>query len=169
MGKKKELTSEEFAKAMKGEKIKAEGIKVKIKTELGYMKKGVKVLPKVVLKKGKQWVKSQIQAAKESAKLEREIGAAAKAAERKAYKSAAIKQAKLRGIAKAKERKTGWRGQLQEVGEIGDRMSVGKMLGVETGKKPEKVVRRSEVEGLAGMSASDFLFSGLGKEKKKKK
>jgi hypothetical protein len=149
------------------EKNKKKTVKAKIKTELGYMKKGAKILPKVLAKKGKQWVKAQVQAAKERAKAEREIEAAAKAAEREAYKTEAIRQAKLRGRLKAKKGRAGWRGALQEVGEIGERMSLGGVLGVET-KKPERVVRRSEMEGLAGMSSSSYLFSGLGKKKKKK-
>jgi len=148
-----------------------ESLKGKLKIELGYIKEGAKVLPKVVVKKGKEWIKKQVQAAKESAELEREIEAAAKAAEKDAYKAEAIKQAKIRGIERAKKRKAGWREQLQEVGAIGDRLSVSKIVGLETEKaekESENVVRRAEVDGLADISVSDFLFSGL-REKKKKK
>lgn len=148
---------------------KKKAIKAKIKKELGYMKKGAKVLPSVVVRKGKAWVKTQIEEARERAKVEKQIEAAAKAAEREAYKVEAIKQAKIRGAKRATKVKAGWRGALQEVGAIGESLSLGGILGVETGKKQEKVVRKSELDGLAGMDSSSYLFSGLGKKPKKKK
>jgi len=134
------------------------GLKKKIKEEVGYMKKGAKILPKVLAKKGKEWFKTQVEAAREQAKAEREIRKAARAAEREAFKEESVRQAKIRGIEKAKKGKAGWRGALQELGAVGDSMSVGKMLGVEPSKK-ETVIP----------SAGSYLMGGLGEKKKKKK
>lgn len=132
----------------------------KVKKELGFIKKGAKVLPRVIAKKSKQWFKDQVKIAREKARMEREIEKEARKAELAAYKEERIKQAKIRGIAKGKKRTLGARGTLAELGKIGDRMSVGSILGLgevqEKGKKGE-------------LSASDYLFSGLGEKKKKKK
>lgn len=148
---------------------KKKSITGKIKTELGYMKKGAKILPRVLAKKSKEWMKTQVEAAKEKARIEREIEAAAKAAETEAYKVEAIRQAKIKGAKRAKKGRTGWRGALQEVGAIGDSLSLGGVLGVETGKKSERVVSRSEIKGLGDIDAGSYLMSGLGEKKKKKK
>ena len=150
---------------------KKKSIKAKVKTELGYMKKGAKILPKVLARKGKEWVKSQVEAARERAKAEREIEAAAKAAEKEAYKAEAVRKAKIRGRVKARKGRAGWRGALQEIGEVGESLSVGGMLGLEPEKKqPSKVVSRTELQGLGQIDAGSYIMSGLdGKKKKQKK
>lgn len=137
-----------------------EGVKNKVKTELGYMKEGAKVLPKVLVKKGKKWFKDQVEAAKEKARIEREVEKEAKEAELAAYKEERIKQAKLRGAAKAKKGTTGARGVMGELGKIGDSMSVSSLLGME------------EVQGEPKkdkLSVGGYLLSGLGENEKKKK
>ena len=150
-------------------KNKKKSIKGKLKTELGYMKKGAKILPKVLARKGKEWVKSQVEAARERARMEKEIEAAAKAAEKESYKAEAIRQAKIRGMEKAKKGRAGWRGALQDIGDIGESMSVGGMLGIKPEKKqPRKVVSRDEIKGLGQIDAGSYIMSGLGEKKKKK-
>jgi len=139
---------------------KKKSIKTKIKTELGFMKRGAAVLPKVIAKKGKLWMKGQVEAARERGRIEREAEKIARKAEEAAYREERIKQAKIRGKARAKKGVKGARGVLAELGHIGDSMSVGSMIGMEDVQ--EKAKRGS-------MSPSDFLFSGFGEKKKKKK
>lgn len=128
---------------------KASGIRAIFKRELGFMAKGAKILPKVAAKKGKAWMKTQIEAAKEKAIAEREAEKAAKAAELLAFKKESIRQAKIKGTLRAKKRGKGARGVLAELGQIGERMSVGEMLGVDTTGKKGKT-----------MSSADYIFGG---------
>lgn len=139
------------------ENEKEKSLKGKSTFSLENMKKGAKVLPSVIAKKGKEWIKGQVEAAKERAKIEKELEKEVKAAELAAYKAEAIKQAKIRGKAKAKKGTTGARGALAELGEIGDSLSVGGILGIGDAKETSKKGK---------LSVSNYLFSGLGKKKK---
>lgn len=131
----------------------------KVKKELGYMKKGAKLLPRVIGRKSKQWFKGQVEAAREQARIERQVEKEAREAELAAYKEERIEQAKLKGIAKGKRQTRGVRGTLAELGKIGDRMSVGDMIGLGDVQEKGKKVKT--------MSASDYMFGGLGQKEKK--
>lgn len=131
------------------------GLKEKVKTELGYMKKGAKVLPKVVGKKVTGWAKGQYEAAKQRAILEREIEAEAKKAEREAYKEERIKIAREDAVKRARKKASG-KGILAQLGEAGERMSLSDLIGSGGGK------------GIGDVgSTSDYIFSGFGQQKKK--
>ena len=74
-------------------------VKKRLKKEAHYMKRGAKLLPKIVAKKiaekGKAWWEQQ----KEIGELHKQ----ARKAEREAYKMAVIKEAKKRGNQRAKK------------------------------------------------------------------
>jgi len=131
------------------------GLKEKIKREAHFMKLGAKVLPKVVGKKVKGWVKGQYEAAKQRAILEREIEAEAKKAEAEAYKEERVKIARQQAQERARKKASG-KGILAQLGEAGERMSVGDALGLGFEKKRKG--------GLIGESP---LFEGLGEPRKK--
>lgn len=133
------------------------GVTEKVKREIGYMKRGAKILPKIVGQKAKGWAKGQWEAAKQRAILEKEIEAEGKKAEVAAYKEEAIRQARIRGEARAKKKVAG-KGILAQLGEAGERMSLGSLLGVPEGKNGSQDMG----------SPSDYVFSGLGKTQTKK-
>jgi uncharacterized protein YgiM (DUF1202 family) len=132
------------------------GVKEKLKRELGFMKKGAKVLPKVVGQKAKGWVKGQYEAAKERAILEKQIEAEAKKAEAEAYKEERIRLAKVQAQKRARSKAAG-KGLLAQLGEAGERMSLSNLLGVPEGKQGSQ-----SMDG-----AGSYIMSGLEQPKKK--
>lgn len=123
-------------------------MKKKIKTELGYMGKGAKVVGKVAAKKGKAWLKAQIAEAKEQSRIAGETRKAVQAAELQAFRKESVKQATIRGKQKAQAR-----------ARAGSRpFSVAGILGFEEMQKGQG----------KGLGASEYLFGGLGKKGPKK-
>lgn len=128
-------------------------IKAKMSRELGYMKKGAKLLPRVVAKKGKKWLKGQIQAARERAKADEAMRKKVAAAERAAYEAEAVLQAKARGKARAK----------RGVRPFG----VAEILGFEgLSEKAKPKPLREDLLGLGEIDTGSYLMSGLRKKKK---
>lgn len=126
----------------------------RLKEEAHYIKVGAKVLPSVAGKKIKEYAKGKFAEAKEQARLQKEVEAEAKKAEREAYREELIVQAKARGTARGKS-KVGKGGLLAQLGEIGNRINIAGDLGLDLGS------------GESG-SSSGFLFEGLGEPKKKR-
>jgi hypothetical protein len=123
------------------------GVKERIKEEAHFMKLGVKVLPKEVGKKVKGAVKGYWENVKENARLQREAELEAKKAEREAYKTALIEQARLRGEAKGKLRASqgGAGGILAQLGAAGERLSTADLLGLgEVSGLGEAVIKKKE-------------------------
>jgi hypothetical protein len=141
----------------------ASTFKGRVRTELGYMTKGAKVLPHVVGQKVKAsaraWWEEKKEEGRQMKLAEREARLAEKQAEREAYKEAMVTQARQRGIAKAKKRAAGGGagGWLQQLGEAGQRMSVAEGIGLDT---------KGAIS--AGESAFGYQFQGLPSTKRQR-
>jgi len=160
------------------------GFKARVKTELGYMKAGAKVLPKAVGEKVKAsaraWWEEKKEEGRQMRQAEQEAKLAEKEAEREAYKVEMVAQARQRGVAKAKKRAAGGGsgGWLKQLGEAGQRLSVADSIGLDTkgavaaGESAfgyqfqglEKPVRRQRQNGgqNGGSPVSSYIFEGLG-------
>jgi hypothetical protein len=135
------------------------GLKKRLKEEAHFIKLGAKALPKAVGQKAKGWAKGQFEAAKQRAIMEKEIDVEAKKAEAEAYKEERIKLAKVKAIERARQRAKGGSGILAQLGEAGERMSLSDLLGVPEGKQGSQEMG----------SPNDYIFSGLGQKKKKRR
>lgn len=140
------------------------GVKERVKKELGYMKKGAKVLPKVVAKKGKEWLGDQIVAAKERAAEEKKIAKAVHAAETEAYKVERIQKARERGMARARKGGKGGSGIAEMLG-FGSNVLAPEKRTVKEGKR----LIGSNNLGLANIDIGGHIMGDLGKKSVKKK
>lgn len=141
------------------------GLKARIKTEIGYMKKGAKVLPKVVAKKGKTWLKNQVEASRARRAEQEEIDMIAKEAEAMAYRKEKFIQAKKRGQRKAREE---FAGKPTKKGSGG---GIAEMLGFEEfagfGKQAKQPVRQNELSNMGNIDIGSAILGDYGKKKKK--
>jgi hypothetical protein len=126
------------------------GLIQRIKTEFHYMRLGAKVLPKILGNKLKASLKGKWEEIKENARYQVEIESEARRIEKEAYKEELLRQAALTGKEKARRKATGQGGTLNELAEIGKRMSQDNSMNEE-------------------MSAAEFLFGGLPKKRKEER
>lgn len=157
----------------------------RVSQELHYMKLGAKVLPKVVGKKIKGFVKTKIDEARERATIEREADTTARKAELEAYRVETIRQVQLRGTRKGQQRAAQGSGGgiLQQLGDAGKRMSVGDTLGftLPQGKGQGQGMGIDTSSYILGgrsqqtghketfRSAGDYIFSGMGQQQRHKR
>ena len=147
-----------------GEETK--GLRAKIKTELGFMKKGAKVLPKVVAKKGKGWLKGQIAASRERAREQREIDMITGEVEQAAYRKESILEAKRKGKARAREKSTG---KGRRSGGIAELLGFQDLMGFgQDGKQPKRTAQRNELSGLGNIDIGGTILGDFAKKKKKR-
>lgn len=155
-------------------KKKKTGLKEKVKTELGYIGKGAKALPKVAGKKIKEAAEAKWKEYKEEQKFQREIEAEARTAAKEVYKKerkkALIAQAKEKARQEAQKKRggTGFRGALATLGEVGKRLETHDITGLGDLNAGSKKGSGSGV--TIGSSSDPFgigdLALGGGKQKK---
>lgn len=144
-----------------GEETK--GLRAKIKTELSFMKKGAKVLPKVVAKKGKGWLKGQIAASRERAREQREIDMITGEVEQAAYRKESILEAKRKGKARARGESTG---KGRRSGGIAELLGFEDLVGF--GSPSKQPARKSELFGLGNIDIGGTILGDFAKKKKKR-
>jgi hypothetical protein len=133
----------------------------KAKRELGFMKKGAKVLPKVIAQKAKGWAVGQYAAAKERAQFEKQLEEEAKKAEQQAYKTARIKQAQEKGRQAGEKKASGGSGILASFRDAGERLNMSDILGFqEPSVSPQQAKTQAQKSPI--MDTGSVLFEGLG-------
>lgn len=152
----------------KGNGEEKKGLRAKIKTEFGFMKKGAKVLPRVVATKGKGWLKGQIAASRERAREQKEIDMIAGEVEQAAYRKEMVIQAKLKGKRRARGESTG-SGKGRRSGGIAELLGFEDLMGFgQDGKQPKRTTQRSEISSLGNIDIGGHILGDFAKKKKKR-